>query len=400
MKKFKRILAVTMSVLMLAFSLSSCKVEKVATSNDAPSAKELMQKYIDNSKSKFNSGTKTYDLTKVIKDWLLNSKESTQLMTADLDAPFDFSASYGTFNGKLVLTGNASLLSIGMKNSAKLGKHNLFRIKCDYKYSLGGNFLPSVISFDGNVVCYIAVRVDGDVITGYYKLNDFDKNWYSFKITDVNNGLELYKEMEEKRQKDLDEMKKKVLEDENADAEAKKYVNKVDTDINKITQELIDHFFNSMIESAKMTNTSASIPELNIKDAYEVKCKINLFDDYMLKFIESYVPESEKENFDKLGLKQLKDKIIINTTTYFVKGEKAPVHFDGYSVVKEISDLKDFKIDYTLEDTTFKLNFNAGKFDSIMKNGSEQDTISDEIVENAKTVFEYKLSDAAGVSKF
>ena len=400
MNKIKRILAVVLSVSMIALNLSACKVEQVATIKDVPSAKELMQKYIDNAKSKYNSSDKPYDLTKAIKEWLLSSKESTQLITVDLDAPFDFSASYGSFNGKLAITANASLLSIGMKDSSKLGKHNLLKIKCDYKYSFGGNILPSVISFDGNIVCYIAVRGDGDVITGYYKLNDFDKNWYTFKITDVNNGLKLYKEMEEQKQKDLDEMKKKVLEDKNADEKDKKYVNSIETDINKVAQGLIDHFFNSLIETAKMTNTSAEIPELNIKDAYEVKCKINLFDDYMMKLIESYVPESEKEEFKKVGLEQLKDKLIINTTTYFVKGEKAPVHFDGYSIVKESSDLKDFIIDYTVEDNSFKLNFDAGKFDSIMKNGSESDNIPDDIVESAKTVFEYKLSDAAGISSF
>ena len=398
--KLKSIISIVLLVLMIAVSLTACNVQKADEIGLAPSAKELMQKYVDNAKSKYRYADKTFDVTKLVKEWLTDSKESTNLITVDLDVPFEFDSKSGGMNGKLTVSANASLLNIGKKSNDRLGNHKLLKVKCDYKYSFGGSIFPTIISFDGNVVCYIAVSEDGDTIRGYYKLNDFDKNWYTFKFTEVNNAFKLFKDFEEKSQKDLDEAKTKILEDDNTNEETKKYAKNIETDYSKITEKLVDHYYDLLVEKAEMVNPSANIDELNVKNAYEVKSDINILDDFMIDFINSYVPDAQKEDFKKIGLEQLKDKLILNTTIYFVNGEKSPVNFDGYSVVKEVTDLKDFVVDYTYDDIKFKLSFNKGQFDSVMKNDSESDNISNEIIDNAKTVIEYKLSDVAGYSSF
>lgn len=376
--KIKKVITIVLSMALLLVSLTSCKIERISSESE-PSAQELMEKFISHSKSKYNfNDGNGFDLAYWIKTILENEKKTTSIIDVDFDVPFEFQSADGrdNVNGKIKLSSNVKLLSIGKSNNLKLSQHNLYKIVCDYKFSMGGSFAPMAFSFDGNILCYLAVADKGDTIYTFVKLNDFDNNWYSYKLTGVSEGLMRIKEMESEAQKVRESV---TGSNDSADVE-----------------KLVNHYYQQMIDNARITNKGVSVEGLNVNDAYEIKWDVDIFDDYIIDYIRKTLTTLDEDEFDKLGLDKLKNKLIIHEYAYFVKGEKSANYVDGYSIVKDGMDLTDIKIDFSNEYVNFKLNFDKGNISEISYNGSENDSISNDIIEKAIIMGENNLEDLLG----
>ncbi len=300
-------------------------------------------------------------------------------------------------NGKIIVSADIEFTNMGYIEGYKtFAPHYLYKVICDYKLSVGGSFAPMGMGFDGRLQSYLKLEEDLNTLSVYYKLNDYDSNWYEYIIGNVKEALVAMPDLIKSRDEIIkDNEDRKNSQD---DKERQEY-------IKEKSLEYYDHIVSNAISTATITNSILEIPELNIKDAYEISYTMNCFDDKAIEMLKDIINKNMEKNgqnddgneefmkgFDKV-CNQLVNKFIVNGTIDIVDGKKSKYSLGDYSVIKETIDCTNIKIDYSDENVMFNMGFDKGELETTHYNDFETEYIPDNVLQDSLVVDQIDLNE-------